>query len=392
MRKTYFEGTHRTRHPADTWQAIRPLLGDYSITRVADVTGLDTLGIPVTMAVRPLARTLAVAQGKGTTLDAARVSGAMEAIEAWHGERALPAVAVHRASARGLILPYPVTALEQHPGSLLTDRTVLDWIPARSALDGTPSLVPAACVRLGRQAHDDWRMHLPSSSTNGLASGNTRAEAVTHALYELIERDVVSDLADRSGTVRAGRIDPVSVTEPHCRRLLDLLDAARVWFELWHLPNRYGVPVMACYLWREDQPATLVSGAGAHLDPAVALSRAITEAAQSRLTQIAGSREDVPAAVHRPGHDHRGPVTPAGSGEPWDQAVCVYETARQDHDHEEAQHLAGLVAAVARAEPLVVDLTWGPHARGEFSVVKVLAPGLRYGSRHTVPRPQEGAA
>ncbi|MER8104565.1 YcaO-like family protein [Kitasatospora sp. NPDC094016] len=392
MRKTYFAGTHRTRHPADTWQAIKPLLGDYGITRVADVTGLDTIGIPVTMAMRPLARTLSVAQGKGVTLDAARVSGAMEAIEAWHGEHAVPAAAVLQAPACGLILPYRVTDLDQHPGSLLTDRSVLDWIPARSALDGTPALVPSACVQLGRETRTDWRMHLPSSSTNGLASGNTRAEAVTHALYELIERDVVSDLADRSGTRSAGRIDPASVTEPYCRQLLDLLDAARAWVELWHLPNRYGVPVMACYLWREDQPVTLVSGTGAHLAPAVALSRAITEAAQSRLAQITGSREDIPAAVHRAGRTHRGPTTPDRAGEPWDQAVCEYSPAAPEQDHEEAQHLAGLVAAVAQAEPMLVELTWGPYTRSEFAVVKVVAPGLRYSSRHTVPRPQEAAA
>ncbi|MFE7561076.1 YcaO-like family protein [Kitasatospora sp. NPDC057500] len=391
MRKTYFAGTHRTRHPVDTWQDIKPLLGTYGITRVADVTGLDTIGIPVTMAVRPLARTLAVAQGKGTTLDAARVSGAMEAIEAWHGEHALPAVAVSQAPARGLILPYSVTSFEQHAGSLLTDHTTLDWIPARSALDGTPALVPAACVQLGRQAHTGWRMHLPSASTNGLASGNTRAEALAHALYELIERDVVSDLADGCGP-RAERIDPASVAEEHCHHLLDRLAAARVWVELWHLPNRYDIPVMACYLWREDQPVTLVSGTGAHRDPAVALARAITEAAQSRLTQIAGSREDIPAAVHRPGRTHLGPVRSPDPGEPWDRAVCEYLPPQSDHDHEEAQHLAGIVAAATQAEPLVVDLTWGPYARTEFSVVKVLAPGLRYGSRHTVPRPQEIAA
>ncbi|WP_405576416.1 hypothetical protein [Streptomyces sp. NBC_01092] len=52
-------------------QRFKPLLAGYGMTRVADVTGLDDLVIPVTMAVRPLARTLSVAQGKGVTLDAA---------------------------------------------------------------------------------------------------------------------------------------------------------------------------------------------------------------------------------------------------------------------------------------------------------------------------------
>ncbi|MFE2639548.1 YcaO-like family protein [Streptomyces scopuliridis] len=384
MRKAYFDGTHRIRHPDQTWEAIRPLLMAYGITRVADVTGLDDIGIPVTMAVRPLARTLSVAQGKGATIAAARVSGAMEAIEAWHGERAVPTAEV-RSPAEGLDLPYPVTALESHPGSLVTGRTVLEWITARSALDGEPVLVPAACVQLGREVHGQWRLHLPSASTNGLASGNTRAEAVVHALAELIERDTISALAD--GQDRGQLVDADSIEDEHCAALIGRLLAAGVWLELWHLPNRFGVPVMSCYLWREDQPALLVSGSGAHLDPHVALSRAITEAAQSRLTQITGSREDIHPAAYRPAV-HHGPQPAPGPGVAWSEVVAQHTTGFTTDDGE-AEHLAARVAAVTGHHPLVVDLTHGLHQRREFAVVKVLAPALRYDVRHVIPRPAQ---
>ncbi|OOK65631.1 hypothetical protein BZL30_8493 [Mycobacterium kansasii] len=40
------------------------------------------------------------------------------------------------------------------------------------------------------------------------------------------------------------------------------------------------------------------AGSGLHHDPNVALSRAITEAAQSRLTAISGTREDIPATIY----------------------------------------------------------------------------------------------
>lgn len=387
MRKAYFDGTHRTRHPDQTWEAIRPLLMAYGITRVADVTGLDDLGIPVTMAVRPLARTLSVAQGKGATLAAARVSGAMEAIEAWHGERAVPTADV-RAPADDLALPYPVTALESHPGSLVTGRTVLDWITACSAPAGEPVLVPAACVQLGREAHGQWRLHLPSASTNGLASGNTRAEAVVHALAELIERDTISALTDRRG--RGRLIDPDSIEDEHCAALISRVRAAGAWLELWHLPNRFNVPVMSCYLWREDQPALLVSGSGAHLDPHVALSRAITEAAQSRLTQITGSREDIHPAAYRPSV-HRGPQPATSRGTGWAQVAAQHTTGFATDDGE-AEHLAARIKAVTGYSPLVVDLTHGLHQRREFAVVKVLAPTLRYDARHVIPRPAQEAA
>ncbi|GGZ70023.1 YcaO-like family protein [Streptomyces bluensis] len=389
MRKAFFDGTHRTRHPGETWAAIRPVLSTYGVTRVADVTGLDDIGIPVTMAVRPLARTLSAAQGKGATLDAARVSGALEAVEAWHGERAVPAT-IERAPAEALRLPYPVTALEAHPGSMLTSRTVLDWITARSAVDGTPVPVPSACVRLGREVHGRWRLHLPSASTNGLASGNTTAEAVTHALYEVIERDAVSDLTSPAPEGRPVRIDPGTVTDPHCAALIERVHAARAWLELWHLPSRFGVPVMAAYLWREDQPALLVSGAGAHLDAHVALSRAITEAAQSRLTAMTGSREDIhPATYQEAGH--RGPGTAGDPGADWARLTAGY-TLGFTTDEREAGHLAARIAGVTGAAPLVVDLTHGPNETGVFSVVKVVAPHLRYDSRHVIPRPRQEAA
>lgn len=56
------------------------------ITRVADVTGLDRIGIPVVMVCRPNARSLAVSQGKGIDIEAATVSGLMESVELYHAE------------------------------------------------------------------------------------------------------------------------------------------------------------------------------------------------------------------------------------------------------------------------------------------------------------------
>ena len=389
MHKAFFDGTHRTRHPGATWAALRPLLSNFGVTRVADVTGLDDLNIPVTMAVRPLARTLSVAQGKGASLDAARVSGALEAIEAWHAERAVPAAA-ERAPAESLGLPYSVTALETHPGSVLTSRTVLDWITARSAADGAPVLVPAACIRLGREVHDRWRLHLPSASTNGLASGNTRSEAITHALCEVIERDAVSDLANPAPYGRPVRIEASTVTDPHCAALIERIRQAGAWLELWQLPSRFDVPVISCYLWREDHPTLLVSGSGAHLDPHVALSRAVTEAAQSRLTAIAGSREDVHPGTYQDA-GHHGPDTPAGPGADWTRTTASFATAF-DTDDREAAHLAARIQAVTGVTPLVVDLTHGPYETGVFSVVKVIAPHLRYDARHVIPRPRQESA
>ena len=84
--KSHRRGTHRHISPADTLRAVEPLLPHAGITRVANITGLDRVGIPVVAVYRPNSRSLAVFQGKGLDLDAARASGVMEAIEAYHAE------------------------------------------------------------------------------------------------------------------------------------------------------------------------------------------------------------------------------------------------------------------------------------------------------------------
>ena len=80
------QGPHRRVPPEETLARLAPHLERMGITRVANVTGLDRVGVPVVTVVRPNARSLAVSQGKGLTLAAAKVSAIMEAVELHHAE------------------------------------------------------------------------------------------------------------------------------------------------------------------------------------------------------------------------------------------------------------------------------------------------------------------
>jgi ribosomal protein S12 methylthiotransferase accessory factor YcaO len=84
--KTYFRGTHRSVPPAETLRRFSPHLPALGITRLADITGLDAIGLPVYVAIRPNARNLSTSQGKGFDHDSAKASAMMESIESWHGE------------------------------------------------------------------------------------------------------------------------------------------------------------------------------------------------------------------------------------------------------------------------------------------------------------------
>src|SRR6478735_6251482 len=87
--KLHRDGTHRTVEPERTLERVQPTLPRIGVTRVAVVTGLDFVGILVVMVCRPNGRSLSVSQGKGVDLVSAKVSGIMEALEAWHAEHIL---------------------------------------------------------------------------------------------------------------------------------------------------------------------------------------------------------------------------------------------------------------------------------------------------------------
>src|SRR4026208_580587 len=84
----------------ETGARLRKHFRRRGITRLAEVTGLDRIGIPVCMAVRPNSKTLAVSQGKGLSDAAAQASAIMEAAEVATAERLT--IPVHLASMREL--------------------------------------------------------------------------------------------------------------------------------------------------------------------------------------------------------------------------------------------------------------------------------------------------
>ena len=80
-------GTFREIDPKQTLAKIEPLLWkEFGITRRANITYLDHVGIPTYLAIRPQAKLLTTAQGKGINDDLAKISAMMESIEGWHCE------------------------------------------------------------------------------------------------------------------------------------------------------------------------------------------------------------------------------------------------------------------------------------------------------------------
>lgn len=299
--KRSFQGTHRTADPAETWARIVPILPDVGITRVADVTGLDGIGIPVCNAIRPNARSLSVSQGKGVTLTNARISAAMEAIELFHAERTpqhVEEATYHNLGAAHAVDPARLSLLPGQQQSL--GQRPLSWVRGRDLIADCPVRVPRDVVTC------DLRTDAPTdgvfmTSSNGLGAGNTLEEATLHALCEVIERDATclhQALSERIGHEPA-LIDRTTIDDPLCLWLMDRIERAEIDLHIWAQFSDLGVPSFGCSI--SDRPGSRILGGpigtfqgyGCHPDPGVALSRAITEAVQSRLTYISGARDDL---------------------------------------------------------------------------------------------------
>lgn len=287
-------GTLRARTPQQTLDFVRPKLARIGITRIARVTGLDHVGIPVSMAIRPASKNLSVSQGKGFTPLLADVSAVMESIEFHHAETPRPA---------DLVGTYAELS-ERHP---VIDPTrfvagwfpeagldpLREWVAARDLHDGSVAYVPRALVNFDQTSHGPECMRL-FISTNGLASGNTLEEATCHSLYEIIERDAAAAWETRDDTHReVDEVEAQTIDGP-VRALLSQLDAADMCVRIWDATSPLGVPTFVCHLRGRTELRGLGTfvGTGTHHGRDIALSRAVTEAAQSRLTIIGGSRDD----------------------------------------------------------------------------------------------------
>jgi YcaO-like protein with predicted kinase domain len=281
--KAHRDGTHRAVAPARTIARFRRLMKTCGITRLANLTGLDSLGVPVWSAIRPNGRSLSTSQGKGLTDDHARASALMESIETWHAEhielprRRAPGSA--RVDVRGLARVRP-----------LPRGASFEWVEGWDLVSSSAIWVPYEAVTL------DTVFASPpvfDVSSNGLASGNHVLEAIVHGLTEVIERDAEASWRAEKGD---RRVDLASVTGP-AAALIARLRAHGVFVAIWDLTSDIGIPVYGCAILEDPrEPAWralgLYQGFGCHLDPEVAVIRAVTEAVQTRVTYIAGSRDD----------------------------------------------------------------------------------------------------
>lgn len=379
--KEHRHGTHRAVGPSETVARLRPRQAEVGVTRVADITGLDRLGLPVVVVVRPRSRCNGVSQGKGLDLAAATASGLMEAIETWHAERIAPELTATFAELSGTENVVDVGRLPPRQGSRFHAALPIPWVRGFDLGSGSRAIwVPYALVH--RQYSPPWP---PGGgcfceSTNGLASGNVRAEAMVHAIAEVIERDALAIWHHGRSTGRAtSRIDLSTIDDPDCVDLIAQVEEKDFALAVHDATSDVGVAVFHVELVERGERRMMffppaIAGSGCHPHRGIALLRALTEAAQSRLTYIAGSRDDLHEAGYAPDLERLARARDRILRAPGTRDFRSVESFDGATFEQDLGYLVGRLVAAGFAQIALVDLSRPDFA--EVAVVRAVIPGL----------------
>ncbi|MFA6170775.1 MAG: YcaO-like family protein [Candidatus Margulisiibacteriota bacterium] len=238
--------------------------------------------------------------GKGLTQQAALVSAVMEALERysaaegvgnnWPGgyvaDLSLTQKTLAELRRDGLAALDPNQFNLEHP----YENQSLHWVKGevKNGSGESKIMVPAQIV-FENSNLDEVEVFLTSS--NGLASGNTMAEAKLHALLEVIERD-----GDYSMYYQPARTFALSAEDQVVGPIIQAYGAKGLSVQLLDLTTEFGVPTYRAFIHLHEQ---ILSGSGAHLDGRIAAFRAICELNTKAFIYERHNRSLTPAAEQR---------------------------------------------------------------------------------------------
>ncbi|MGB7969109.1 MAG: YcaO-related McrA-glycine thioamidation protein [Methanobacterium sp.] len=374
----YFGCTHRAIAPEDTIKNVESKLRTAGVTRVAEITHLDRIGIPVYSAIRPSAAEGAVSiyAGKGATKPQAKASAMMEAFERYSAElndeyRQNFVYGVFEGSSEEYINPNSLIL----PNLLFDPKTSkMEWVKSTNLKDDGIVLVPANAIY--HPYTPDNTVKIFQSNTNGLASGNKIEEAVFHGMMEVVERDAWSIF--ESKRQQKPEISCENTDNEIIISILAMFKKAGINIKLVDLTADIKITTVAAV--SDDtilkDPALLTLGVGTHLDPQIAVIRALTEVAQSRATQIHGTREDTVRAVfmRKAGYKRMKRINSHWFGESETSIeLNEFKNASGKSFKEDIENSKKLLSDCGFEDILYVDLT---RPEIEIPVVRVLIPGM----------------
>lgn len=331
--------------------------------------------------------------GKGTTAEGARVGALCEAVERYsgtfHGDEAVQIGSYAELAKRAV---HPDTCRLQDPAQLVgraasnadhssfqrvldpfDTRLELPWTPVWSLTARTHRLIPTGMAYFGGPGPDSV-----AADSNGCAAGSSVADAILQGLFEVVERDAVA-LWWYNRTAQPA----VDLDSARDRWIDDMREVyADLGREFWVLDVTadLGIPVMAAISRCTSGPEDVVFGFGAHLDPAVALRRALTELNQIvpgliglTVERVQGLGDlDLARWLTRATVENQRYLLPDPGAAP--VPLGAYPAVRHDDLAADVADVTGRIEA-AGLEVLVLDQT---RPDVGMPVVRVTVPGMRH--------------
>jgi len=262
------------------------------------------------------------------------------------------------------------------PRPFCLDRAV-EWTPVWSLTHEAVRYLPTGYCYFDYP--QTCQSHWFVSCSNGCAAGNDLEEAVLQGFLELVERDAVGLWWYSRARVPGVRLQ--SFGEAYFDTLATTL--AKHHRDLWalDLTSDLGIPVFAALSRRTDGPVEqIMFGFGAHLEPRIALLRAVTELNQM-LSHILTAPPDGPAGDLDDEETVRWLRTATLAEHPYLVALEGQSRGISDYAMTWTDDLAENIRQCRRRveelghEVLVLDMT-----RPEIGlpVARVIVPGLRH--------------
>lgn len=268
------------------------------ITRVADITYLDRIGIYAYQSVRPDAEegdgSFTIFSGKGLTKEQCKISAIMEGIERYCAEERNNRDIILKKSIAELRTNYNIVEPKELNilNQSISENDEIEWILGYDLIAKSEVYIPAANVCYPY----DFRKHkYPLRNyTTGLAAGNTYLEALFHGLCEVIERDAAAmNIIFKKGI----SVDIHTIKNKTIRKIIERItktEGLKLYVK-YITTEEINVPVFQVLI--DDtflrNPLYISGGYGAHPNKEIALINALNEAILSRAGTISGGREDL---------------------------------------------------------------------------------------------------